>query len=1766
MTWAEIQEQTVFLDLELTPGDRISHIGAVLGEQSFDLKPPKDLQCALHELDEFAGGAAFVAGHNILRHDIPRLIKCAPGLKLLRKPLIDTLALSPIAFPENPYHRLVKGYKLLSDSKNDPVRDSELSRVLLKDESDVLRNLSDVQPKITGFYRHCFEKRLEGVPGIPYLAGLLGELGAPKLTSDQAWDVLVTESMSKACSTGLRRLFSRRLDTFPDSWVMAYCLSWLRVAGGNSVLPSWVRHEHPDVARILRELRDVPCEDSVCPYCTDIHDPRKQLRQFFEFEDFRPQPKNREGGSLQRDIVESGMRDKSLLAILPTGGGKSLCYQIPALVRYVRRGVLTVVISPLQALMKDQVDNLLAKTGTGFAGALYGMLTPPERGAVLERVRLGNTAILYVSPEQLRNRSFRQAVECREIGCWVFDEAHCLSKWGHDFRPDYLYAARFIREQAREQGAEPPPVCCYTATAKHDVEAEIVEHFRDELGYQLQVFRGGVDRPNLAYEVQLVDRPRKMPHVDAVLRETLPNPDDGAAIVFCGRRRTAEETARYLQEKGWSAACFHAGLKAPDKRARQEAFIEGQIQVICATNAFGMGIDKENVRLVVHIDTPGSLENYLQEAGRAGRDRELARCILLFDRADLDDQFELGAYSQLTRRDIATILKAVRNAANRPGKGGGDVVLTSGEILREESVQDEILIESREKAADTKVKTAIAWLERGAFLERGENQTQVFQGKPLVKSITAARERLVRLNLRPQMQELFIAVLRLLYNTDSSEPLTFDQLIELPQFAACYPKETRDRLRQNGKTEAHLMAGVLAQMEQAGLVEKGTLLTAYVNRGVRGDSSKRLERVCQLDRDLGAIMQESAPDPEGWLALSLRRLNQRLLDEGHEGCTPRDVLKLLRSLEQDGRGMAGEAGSVSLRFIDPDRYRVRLNRSWESLRKTADIRRNAGLLVLKTVLRKVGHGVKGSQLLVSFTLAELADALRGDLVLAGQLRDPLAAAERALLFLHEQKVIILQQGLAVFRQAMHLDLMKEGRGRRYTTKDYRPLQRHYAERVFQIHAMGQYAEFGLRKIAEALHFVGSYFSMPRAEFIERFFGDRKEIVHRPVTAEKLREIVDALRNPAQESIVTAPLEHNLLVMAGPGAGKTRVVSHRCAYLVKACRQPPRSILVLCFNRRAAITLRCRIADLLGDAARFITIQTYHGLAMRLLGRSFSRDEGGLKSEEEIDFDGLLKNAVAMLEGRGPVVESANADDVRDQALAGYRHILVDEYQDIDETQYRMVSAIAGRLRDDDNERLSIMAVGDDDQSIYGWRDANVVYIRRFEEEYRAEQRFLVENYRSSGHIIQVSNRLVAHNRDRMKTEHAIQVNRTRRDDPPGGAWEATDPEGRGRVEMIAVPNAETQAWALAKEIARIRALDPETRWSEIALIARRHEELDSVRVFLESRGVPVAADFERRSMPNLWRLREIREWLNRLENSDPYVSVTDLLGGLRTLRQEANPWQALLLDVLRELEILWGDAEQAREDVREAVYEALVDRRRELRIEDGVQLVTAHAVKGLEFDHVLILDGGWQRKRGREEQEEERRVYYVAMTRARHTLRLFRRSDCRNPHTSLLRDGPDLLCRRVPDITGARTEDFSCLELRREMLGMRDLYVDYAGKFPPKAPIHRAIRGLSSGVELQMRRAKSDDLLLWTEQGVCIGKVSRKSAGLWRERLQSLVSVKVSAIVARTEEDAGPEHADFCRCPNWELPLVSVTYRNTGATQRAGTELLAAETAADYTA
>ncbi len=1720
----------LWLDLETGPDDRILKIGAVAhrrrgdgswAEETFRQQGRFELSEALAALDRSARGAKYVLGHNLLDHDLPVLRHAAPTLGLLCKPVVDTLYLSPLAFPENPYHHLVKDYKLVKREINNPVADARLAARVFGDQWRSFAALAESEAEALAFYAFCFSQ----APRAGGLAAVLTEVaGRPAMARRGAWSYVATRCAGRVCRGALRRLAEGELE---DPEALAYAVAWLRVAGGNSVLPPWVRHRHPATVELLDDLREKPCADEDCLYCRETHEPALQLKRFFGFEAFRPEPRAAGGGSLQEAVAHRALMAEPLLAILATGAGKSICYQLPALVRYFRRGLLTVVISPLQALMKDQVDHLSSATGSACAAALYGLLTPPERGRVLEGVRSGDVALLYVAPEQLRNRSFRRVLEQREIAAWVLDEAHCLSKWGHDFRPDYLYAARFIRDLARRQKLPVPPVACFTATAKRDVKREILEHFAAGLGQALEVFESSVDRDELRFRVEAISRAQKLERIRELLAESLDG-GAGSAVIYFARRRDTTRAAEYLCKQGVDAVAFHGGLRASDKREVLDGFVADELRVVCATNAFGMGIDKPDVRLVVHADVPGSLESYLQEAGRAGRDRRPSDCVLLFDAEDVETQFKLAASSRLSRRDLAQILRGLRRARRLRGE---HIEITSGELLRDEQVETELKPDDWQ--ADTLVKSAVGWLERGGFVERDENQTRVFQGKLRVDSLEEAKERLGRLRLSAAERRRWLTVLKALLNAGPDEGLTADELAQLPGMG-WGPASPDDR-----ETPGEKVLRILHSMTESGLLTAGLRLTAFVKPRGPGKAGVVFEALCRLERAMLATLAEAEPDAEegGWMELSLRLLNQRLVDQGHRA-SPQVLRKLLYSISEDGKGLAGRRGSLELAFRSRHRYRARLLRSWAALREVAARRHALASVVLAQLLAKAPGDASG-KVLVEIGSDELTGALHRDLAV-GDLRDPLAAAERGLLFLHEQNVIQLQNGLAVFRQAMTIRVRAEAKGRRYSRGDYEPLARHYGERTFQIHVMARYAELGIEKVRAALGLVQDYFGLGKTSFARRHFAGESEMLRRATGQRSYREIVESLKNPAQMALVAAPPGRNLLVLAGPGSGKTRVVVHRCAYLLRVERVPARAVLVLCFNRNAAFELRRRLRRLVGDDARGVTVCTYHSLAMRLTGTSFAVAAEADAPRREPDFRRLITDAVRLLtDPEAETLSGLGADELRDEILAGYSHILVDEYQDVNAEQYELISALAGRSESDGDRKLAILAVGDDDQNIYGFSGADVGFIRRFRDEYEAEAHYLVESYRSTAHILAAANQLIAGNLRRMKREQPCRVNEARARDDPGGRWSSCASAGHGKVQVIRVADRGCQAAAVAERVFHMKHLEPELRWADCAVLARSHAVLQPIRALLEHRGVPVAWAADRERLPSLVRIREVAAALAVLKEHRREIHrasrLADLCLGPEAPR--ANPWTRLVAELLEEWREETTDAELAVREALEFLYEALAERAREPILGDGVRLLTVHAAKGLEFRHVLMPDGDWRAGRRGADVEEQRRLYYVGMTRARELLHLYELADAPNPHVASLEGS--FLERRAPAIEPPCA---TLAERRFSLLGQRDLYLSYAGRRPPGDPVHHRLAALHPGDPLVLRR-DGDFIELADPDGGDVAALSAEGRRRWADRLEHVEAVRVMAMVERRAESSEGEHRARLRSERWEVPVAEVIWR-----------------------
>lgn len=1689
-----ILKTCVSIDLEVKPVTKeIFRFAAVCqeNEAAYEYNEGSNFPLALAELDQFCSAFEYVLGHNFIEFDARHLSVADRSLGLLCKPVIDTLWLNPLAFPRNPYHRLVKHYKdgqLQGEHVSDPKLDAELVFTVLQDQFAALAVLDEAQPDLICAYHYLTSRKADHAG---FEAVFQSVRGAPCPDAAEASAVIKALLHDKACLHRIEQAFKAADD---KGWALAYALAWISVAEeGNSVMPPWVRHQFPEASQLVSNLRDTPCEDEKCNWCRLENNPKTLLKRWFGFDSFRLTG----GRPLQEEIVTKAIAKTPVLGVLPTGTGKSVCYQIPALAQFKKTGALTVVISPLVALMADQVEGM-RRQGIGACTTINGMLSLPERQAALDSVRLGSVAILLISPEQLRSPTVRSVLKQREIGYWVLDEAHCISKWGQDFRPDYRYVGRFIQEYSDKSA--PAPVLCLTATAKPDVIEDITDHFKSRLGVDLTLFNGGVARDNLCFKIVPTDAHKKLGDILSIVRDVLPAGETSGAIIYCSTRAMTEYVAKFLECQGLAAGFYHAGLTPETKRDVQRKFSDGELRVIAATNAFGMGIDKPDIRLVVHADIPGSLENYLQEAGRAGRDQHPAKCILLFNREDVERQFNLSARSRLTRPEISAVLKSLRRLDRRL-KSQGQVVATSGEILQQERGAE---FERDAATNDTRVKTAVSWLEESVLLKRDENRTQVFPSSLRVKTLPEADEIFAEKNIKDTYRDKLTALVQGIMKAPPDQGITTDELCGISGL-------TPGRMRR-----------ALFDLESLGVASNDTAITIFVHLGVADSSAKRLQDASDLEQALIDILREHNADPDSGVAqLNLKLMSQALRDEGHATVRPDIVDGLVRGMARDGLDEDGGIASLRVRKLNRETLSVTMQRTGNAIAETAQLRRLAASILL-TSLQNAAPAKRGKDIQVETTMGDLTSALLGNLDIVSKVSDPAKLLDRALLWLRERGIVTLGKGLTIFRPAMTIKLNPGDEN--YTDKHFKPLSQHYQEQTLQIHIMSKYAETGLESMEEANALSQDYFTEQRDVFTEKWLPHRPSELRRQTTPASWQLIVKDLGNRHQEKIAADDRDQtNVLVLAGPGSGKTRILVHRIAYLIRVRRERPESILTLVYNRHAAVEIRTRLRALIGDDARHVAIYTCHGLAMRLVGISLA---GRLERAETIDFDDIMDQAINLL--RGEDLSTDEADAQRETLIEGYRWLFVDEYQDIGQREYDFISAVAGRSIEDKDQRLSLFAVGDDDQNIYSFNGASVAFIRRFQEDYAAQPVYLIENYRSTTNIILAANHVISSAEERMKTDQDIRINHARRDDHKGGVLEKADSYGSGRVQVFQnAQDSETQAVLAVDELERLSNILPNWEWTRTAIISREWSYLQPVRSLCEARGIKV--HMAGSDPPSFWRLRETQAlltWLRTRKEAKLYLK--DISRWMQA--QPEGYWWEILSKAVEAFGEELGD----RQIEPAGFLDWLADWGRDMRQRPaGLCLLTAHRAKGLEFDHVIILDGGWDRRGEDEDKDAQRRLFYVAMTRARQSVSLMSFDDT-HPLISAPADGPFLIRPR-----GQNKIDTSSCHAIYKTPDLSEIDLDFAGRFGQTNTPMTAIEQLELGDKLDLIFER-DAWRLKNERGVTIGKLARKfeppEGMTFREG-------RVYAILDRFRDDSSDDFKDAVKQERWSVVLPELIFK-----------------------
>lgn len=1434
------------------------------------------------DLVRFLKGIDYVCGHNIIHHDAKYLFDGRKSSWVL----VDTLYMSPLLFPERPYHNLVKDDKLVTEQANNPVNDCEKARDLLWDEIGKWKNLSK---EVRLIYSSLLRDQKE-------FDGFLRIVGASYLDRGRLVALIKKGFDGRICQHA-------DIDSLIRRWpvALAYALALIDTTDYRSNTPSWVIRNYPEIDYVIKLLRHTRCA-SGCSYCISQLDIHLNLKSFFGYDSFRLF----EGENLQEKAAQAAVDGKSLLAIFPTGGGKSLTFQLPALMAGHSVHGLTVVISPLQSLMKDQVDNLIAK-GITDAVTINGLLDPLSRSLAIERVSSGDASLLYISPEMLRSRTVERVLYSRNVIRFVIDEAHCFSAWGQDFRVDYLYIGKFIREYEKQKGnGYKIPVSCFTATAKQKVIQDISDYFEKWLGIHLELFASSASRTNLRYSViHSETNEDKYLKLRQLLSET-----DCPTIIYVARVRRTHEIAERLTRDGFNALPFNGRMDADEKTANQDAFMNGEVRIIVATSAFGMGVDKKDVGLVVHFDISDSLENYVQEAGRAGRDPELqAQCYVLYSDNDLDKHFILLNQTKISISEIQQIWKAVKDMTKQRTR----IACSALEVARWAGWDDSVF------EIETRVKTALSALEQAGYIERGNNIPHVYATGITVTNMDEARSKIENSVLFEQ-QEVEKAV-RIIKSLISQKYITRAQDAE----AESRVDYLADIL---GLTKSEVVSAV-ERMRQAGILADSKDISAYLQDPdcSQKKSSMSFERFAQLER----FILEHIPDEA--LSVSYKQLNDDAVKSGISLSTEKDIRTLLYFMTVKGytRKLDSNVNYVEIsRLADLDSLINRLEKRIRICRFTID-----------WLYRQIEStsSAESSKLAVSFSIVELLKSFnkREKSLNEGRPDANLSDVEEALLYLSRIGALKLEGGFLVLYNAMDIRRLKDAKYR-YKVDDYQMLNEFYKQKIQQIHIVGEYANLMVKDYNAALSYVQDYFRMDYKQFISKYFkGERVKDIQRNITPEKYQKVFGALSTKQME-IISDKESRCIVVAAGPGSGKTRVLVHKLASLLLLEDVKHEQLLMLTFSRSAATEFKQRLMELIGNAAHFVEIKTFHSYCFDLLGRI-----GNLEESDEV----VAKAAHLINEG-----------DVEPNRISK-TVLVIDEAQDMSADENALVRALVSR-----NEEMRIIAVGDDDQNIYEFRGSDSKYLYKLTELEGSTFVEMTENYRSSDAVVNYANTFVRRIHGRLKRTPIVSMNHV------AGSISIHRFLSQNLFiplvgDIIAKPNNGT-----------------------VGILTQTNEEAVITMALLRSRGVN-AKLIQSSDGFNFSALAEVRFFIRTLDTEVRTPIIPDDVWEKAKNKVYAKYSASSSLSYLKRCLELFEQTNRSKyyTDFKEFIYESELEDFCDSSGAD-VTISTIHKAKGREYDDVYMLVTGDFILNN-----EQLRKYYVGMTRAKKNLLIYTTSN-----------------------------------------------------------------------------------------------------------------------------------------------------------------------------
>lgn len=1468
-----------FIDTEVEPmSGKILDIGSVKGDGSSFHKT------SIAEFILFLKGTQFICGHNIFKHDIKYIGNLLTDAGVNSANIIDTLFLSPLLFPTKPYHALLKDDKLQSEDSNNPLNDSIKARDLFNDEVAAFKQTDETLKQI--FYLLLNDKK-EFHSFFRFIAYTSAGTDLEQLIHQKFQNEICGQ-------VDLKKIISEH--PIELAYSLSLVSSFIKHKKVHSITPPWVLKNYPEVERVLFRLRNKPCV-SGCVYCNDALDIHKGLKRFFGFDSFRTYG----GEPLQEKAVKAAVDNKSILAVFPTGGGKSITFQVPALMSGESSRGLTVVISPLQSLMKDQVDNL-EKANIVEAVTINGLLDPIERAKSFERVEDGSASILYISPESLRSRTIEKLILGRKIVRFVIDEAHCFSSWGQDFRVDYLYIGDFIKQIQEKKNLEDGiPVSCFTATAKQKVIEDIRDYFKEKLSLDLELFTSKASRTNLQYKVfEKGDEEEKYQATRDLIEEK-----NCPTIIYVSRTRKAYSLAERLTQDGFIAKPYHGKMDVKEKTANQNAFISGEVPIMVATSAFGMGVDKKDVGMVIHYEISDSLENYIQEAGRAGRDENIvADCFVLFNEEDLGKHFILLNQTKLSIKEIQQIWKAIKEITRFRS-----IVSNSAlEIARKAGWDDNVV------EIETRVTTAIAALEDAGYLKRGQNMPRVFANSILSKN---AQEAIDKINaserFEEKQKEKGIRIIKKLFSSKSRK-LANDEAAE----------SRIDYISDHLGIVKEEVINIVNLLREEKILADAKDLTAFIKKGENKNRSLNMvESFSKIENFLLPVFEEQEK------TFHIKELNE---EAEANGCDDVNINKLKTIINFwaiknwiKRRNPEYSKNHVVVICLHPK----------ETLKEKLEKRHELSKFIVQYLYEKSNLNVSEDdkdkeEVLVEFSVHELKDEFNKNPKLF-EIKISLDDVEDTLFYLSRIDAIKIEGGFLVVYNKLSIERVEQDNYKKYTKDDYRKLNQFYENKVQQIHIVGEYAKKMIGDYKDALQFVEDYFQLNYASFLKKYFpGSKIDNLKLKMTPGKFKQLFGEL-SPTQLKIINDN-EPKIVVAAGPGSGKTRVLVHKLASLLLMEDVKHEQLLMVTFSRAAATEFKKRLLKLIGNAANYIEIKTFHSYCFDLLGKVGSLEKS----------DVILKKTIEKIKNK-----EVEASRITKTVL------VIDEAQDMDEDEYNLINALM-----EQNEEMRVIAVGDDDQNIYEFRGASAKYLEQFIQVNKAVKHELVENYRSKSNLVEFTNQFVKRIRHRLKDTPIIP--------------KQTD---NGKIKLVRYQSGNLIT-PLVHDILTTGLT------GTTCVLTKTNEEA------LQITGLLLKHDMQAKLIQtndgfSLYNLSEVRFFLSQLKLADDVFIISDDIWS-NAKRELINKFRnstklEVCNNIIRDFEAT-NPKKKYKSDLEVFIRESKLE---DFFNENGetIFVSTIHKAKGKEFDNVFLMLENFNPAT-----DEARRQLYVAMTRAKQNL------------------------------------------------------------------------------------------------------------------------------------------------------------------------------------